>query len=103
MSDDTSGFIEVEVAYAEPRRQWLTCVRLPPGATIAQALQASGFATSIPLANLDTLAVGVWSKVKPRDSILRAGDRVEIYRPLSADPKQARRKRAAEQKPPRQA
>jgi hypothetical protein len=76
-------------------------VRVPLGATIADALSASGFAQSVPLPGLDALSVGVWNKVKPRDTQLRAGDRVEIYRPLTADPKQARRRRAAEQKPAR--
>jgi putative ubiquitin-RnfH superfamily antitoxin RatB of RatAB toxin-antitoxin module len=85
--------IRVEVAYAEPRRQFLRALDLPAGATVADALAASGLAEEL---SLDTaaLTVGVWSKPVTRDRRLDAGDRVELYRPLKADPKESRRHRA---------
>lgn len=62
---------------------------LADGARIADALQASGWAVP------EESAVGVWGKVQARDKLLRDGDRIELYRPLVADPKTARRRRAA--------
>lgn len=63
---------------------------LPAGATLAQALLASGwFASEI----LPSLQAGVWGKLRPLETVLREGDRVEIYRPLTVDPKEARRQR----------
>jgi putative ubiquitin-RnfH superfamily antitoxin RatB of RatAB toxin-antitoxin module len=85
--------IEVEVAYAEPQRQFLRRITLPAGATVAEAIAASGLEAEF---RIDTseLAVGVWSKPLARDAPLTNGDRVELYRPLTADPKEARRRRA---------
>jgi hypothetical protein len=91
--------IEVEVAYAEPERQFLRRITLPIGATVADAIAASGFESAF---GIDTsgLATGIWSKIAARDTRLSDGDRVEIYRPLVVDPKEARRRRAS--KPARQ-
>ena len=88
-----SETIDVEVAYAEPSRQFLRRITLAAGATIADAIAASGLEAEL---GIDTspLAAGIWSKPKPRDTRLADGDRVEIYRPLTADPKEARRRRA---------
>ncbi len=90
---DDDGVIKIEIAYAEPARQFLRRFELRVGATVAQAIDASGLAREF---SIDTaiLVAGVWSKAIARDALLRDGDRVELYRPLKADPKEARRKRA---------
>jgi putative ubiquitin-RnfH superfamily antitoxin RatB of RatAB toxin-antitoxin module len=85
--------IEVEVAYAEPARQFLRRIALAAGSTIADAIAASGIEAELGI-DASLLATGVWSKPKPRDALLDDGDRVELYRPLRADPKEARRRRA---------
>ncbi|HEY6894735.1 MAG TPA: RnfH family protein [Rhodanobacteraceae bacterium] len=85
--------IEVEVAYAEPGRQFLRRVTVARDATIADAIALSGLEAELGI-DAAPLATGVWSKPKPRDAHLADGDRVELYRPLQADPKEARRRRA---------
>lgn len=85
--------IDVEVAYAEPARQFLKRVTLETGATITDAIAASGLEAELGI-DASSLATGIWSKPKPRDTALADGDRVELYRPLLADPKEARRRRA---------
>ncbi len=88
----------VVVAYAPASRQVSEIhVELPVGSTVAQALQASGLAQLFPPGDLDRIAVGVWGRKAQRDQLLRAGDRVEVYRPLRVDPKVARRERFARQ------
>lgn len=85
--------IEIELAYAEAERQFLRRFSLPQGACVADAIRASGIeaAFGIDAARFDA---GIWSKAVPRDAPLREGDRVELYRPLKADPKESRRRRA---------
>ena len=85
--------LEIEVAYAEPDRQFLRRIALPAGATVADAIAASRLETTFAI-DVSNLAVGIWSKTVARDTPLTDGDRVEIYRPLTADPKEARRRRA---------
>ncbi len=86
--------IEAEVCYAGPEGQFLLRVSLPAGATLADAIEASGIRERIPALSIDAAHVGVFAKVTPLSTRLRAGDRVEIYRPLKVDPRQARRERA---------
>ncbi|MFI4888821.1 MAG: RnfH family protein [Burkholderiales bacterium] len=86
--------IVVEVAYAEPTRQFLHRVELRVGATVAEAIATSGIAREFGI-ETDALATGIWSKPVARDALLRDGDRVELYRPLTADPKELRRRRAS--------
>ena len=85
--------IEVELAYAEADRQFLRRLSLPPGARVADAIRASGVEAALGI-DATRLDAGIWSKPVARDTELRAGDRVELYRPLKADPKEARRRRA---------
>ena len=87
--------LRVEVAYAEPARQLVQAVDLPAEATIGDAVNAALPALQAAFPNLDftTLAVGVWGETANRERLLQAGDRVELYRPLSADPNLARRTR----------
>ena len=89
--------LRVEVAYsAQADRVELVALCLPAGATVAQALQGSGLAARY--AAIDLACVGVWGRVVSLEQALCDGDRVEIYRPLSVDPKEARRLRYREQK-----
>jgi len=88
----------VEVAYALPDKQTILTVQVPPGATLRQAIEASGVLERFPDIDLNAHKVGVFGKLKKFDQVLRPGDRVEIYRQLIADPKEVRKKRAAEGK-----
>lgn len=88
------GKIVVEVAYALPEKQYLQRVTLNEGATVEEAIRASGLLELRSDISLTKNKVGIYSRpVKPGDE-LHDGDRVEIYRPLIADPKELRRKRA---------
>lgn len=93
--------IVVELAYAEPQRQFLRRFELPAGATVAAAIAVSGVEQAFGI-DAAGLGAGIWSKPAPRDAVLRDGDRVELYRPLTADPKESRRRRAARVPSPRQ-
>jgi putative ubiquitin-RnfH superfamily antitoxin RatB of RatAB toxin-antitoxin module len=87
--------ITVEVVLALPEAQALRRVVLPEGSTVEDALAASG------LARDPRAPVGIYGKAVPAKTIVRDGDRVEIYRPLRADPKDLRRLRAAKKRPRR--
>jgi len=88
------GKIAVEVAYALPEKQYLQQVKLDDGATVEDAIRASGLLELRDDIDLNVNKVGIYSRtVKLRD-VVRDGDRVEIYRPLIADPKELRRQRA---------
>jgi len=91
-----SKSISVEVAYALRERQELVSLSLPSGITVQQALEASGLLQKHPEIDLGVNKIGVFGKLVKLDAELREGDRVEIYRPLIADPKEVRRKRAEE-------
>lgn len=86
--------ITVEVVYALPDRQSVREVRLQSGATVRDAIQQSGLLALHPEIDLAQAAVGVHGRRTTLDASLRERDRVEIYRPLTADPKDARRRRA---------
>jgi hypothetical protein len=90
--------ILVEVAYALPRQQVILPVKMPEGATVEQAIMASGILAKFPEIDLTKNKVGIFGKLTKLDTALRERDRVEIYRPLIADPKEVRRQRAAEGK-----
>lgn len=86
--------IHVQVCYATDAREYLRDLDVAPGTTIAQAIEQSGILRDIPGIDLALQPVGIYAKKKPLDTVLRAHDRIEIYRPLQADPKETRRKRA---------
>jgi len=92
-ASNPAAMISVEVAYAEAERQYLRRLQLPAGSTIADAVAAAQVEREFGI-DAALLAVGVWSKPVPRDAVLHEGDRVELYRPLKADPKDSRRRRA---------
>ena len=98
ISDNNPGDIDVEVAYGLPTEQALLAVVVPEGSTVADAIQHSGILQRFPEIDLSVNAVGVWNRSCKLQHVLRAGDRIEIYRPLIADPKQVRRLRAEKAK-----
>ncbi|ATZ12304.1 RnfH family protein [Erwinia amylovora] len=86
--------ITVEVVYALPDKQYIYNVKVPQGSSVEQAINASGLLQLRPEINLQENKVGIFSRpVKLMDEV-NSGDRVEIYRPLIADPKDLRRQRA---------
>ncbi len=93
-----SETLRVEVCYALPDKQELVAVKLPEGATLQQALEASGLLVKYPEIDLKKNKFGIYAKLSKLDATLRDRDRVEIYRPLIADPKEVRKQRAAEGK-----
>ncbi|MDR1423747.1 MAG: RnfH family protein [Azoarcus sp.] len=94
-----SEFIEVEVVYALPHQQEVVTLSVPEGATVAEAVEASGLLLKYPGIDLGGAnKLGIFSKPARADTVLRERDRVEIYRPLIADPKAVRKKRAEEGK-----
>jgi len=86
------------VVYATPARQDVAKLELASGSTVASAIEASGLLQKYPEIDLARNKLGVYSKLAKADTVLRDKDRVEIYRPLIADPKEVRKKRAAEGK-----
>ncbi len=93
----------VEVAYALPEMQSLLSVEVDNGCTAIDAVKQSGILELHTDIELEQIQMGIFSKACNEDQILQAGDRVEIYRPLIADPKEVRKKRAAEAKERRSA
>jgi uncharacterized protein len=94
MGERPGGHIRVEVAYALPEVQTVVEVSLPQGANIRDALDRSGITGLHPEIDPAHATVGVFGRRKALDAPLSDGDRVEVYRPLVADAKQARRNRA---------
>lgn len=87
--------INIELVYIKPDSQSILKLDVDKGTTIQQALESSGLLELFPEIDLNVNKVGIYSKIKPLDTVLAAGDQVEIYRPLLADPKEARRRRAS--------
>ncbi len=88
--------IVVEIVYALPDRQVLRRILLPDGSTVEDAIRVSGVCAEFP--EIDPTRVGIHGKPVPVTTILREQERVEIYRPLRADPKEVRRMRAAKKR-----
>lgn len=86
--------MKVSVAFAMPDRQEVIELEVPDGATIDDAIELSGIQSTFPEIDFGLQAKGIWYKKKPGDTPLCEGDRVEIYRPLILDAKEARRRRA---------
>lgn len=84
----------VEVVYATPARQALYSLQVPAGATVREAIEASGVLAAFPEIDLDRNRVGIHGRLAMLSAPLADGDRVEILRPLQADPQDARRRRA---------
>jgi len=88
--------MQVEVVYALPEQQTVLTVSVPEGATAIEAVQKSGIFNEYPELSKQELTLGIFSKGCDHDYQLKEGERVEIYRPLLADPKEIRKRRAAE-------
>jgi putative ubiquitin-RnfH superfamily antitoxin RatB of RatAB toxin-antitoxin module len=86
---------EVEVAYALPEQQVLLSVEAEEGMTIRQVIERSGILQQYPDIDMEKGKFGIFGKLTKLDATVRARDRVEIYRPLIADPKAVRKQRAA--------
>ncbi len=98
MASSEATMMTVEVAYALPQRQEILALQVPVGATVLQAAEQSGIAQHFPEIDLASAKMGIFGKAAKGDAVLQSGDRVEIYRPLIADPKAVRKQRAAEGK-----
>lgn len=94
MAED-KPMLTIEVIYALPHEQKLITTNVPEGASIQDGIEASGVLERYPELNLDEIKVGIFSKLSPLNTALHDRDRIEIYRPLIADPKQVRKQRAA--------
>ncbi len=90
--------IPIEVVYALADTQTVLRLDVPDGTTMAQAIEQSGLLDRFPEIDLDAHKVGVFGKIRAASEVLKPGDRVEIYRPLRADPKVVRKQRAARAK-----
>lgn len=97
MAGDES--VHAEVAYAAPAHQWLIAVAVAPLTSVLAAIQQSGILQCCPEIDLARNAVGIFGEIVSLTDIVRAGDRIEIYRALRVDPKAARRHRARLQRP----
>ena len=87
---------DVEVVYGLVNKQSLLRINVKEGCTALEAVQLSNIQGEFPEIDMDNLKLGIFSKACTADQILKSGDRVEIYRPLLADPKEIRKRRAAE-------
>ena len=92
----SSKLVQVEVCWASPERQVLKSLTVPPSSTIRDVLQVSGLLEEVPQIDLAKLDVGVFSERRNLTDRVRDGDRIEVYRPLIADPKEVRRRRAGQ-------
>jgi putative ubiquitin-RnfH superfamily antitoxin RatB of RatAB toxin-antitoxin module len=86
--------MKIEVAYASRNTQCVLAIEIEEGGTVQSAIELSGILTKFPEINLKTQSVGIFSKKCKLSDLVHAGDRIEIYRPLLIDPKEARRTRA---------
>jgi len=96
--DNAGNIIRVEVAYAKPETQVIIPLDVEQGTTLEEAIERSGILNQFPEIDLTKNKVGIFGKLTKKDQELREHDRVEIYRPLIADPKEIRKQRAKEGK-----
>lgn len=92
----SANALRIQVCYANPDLQRLVSLSVAEGTTIGEAIGLPGIADEVAGQNIAACKVGIYGKLKSPDTLLREGDRIEIYRSLLADPKEARRRRAAE-------
>ena len=86
--------MQIEVAYASPERQAVVAFDLDEGTNLEAALRVAACHEDFAGLGVETLPAGIYGVPAPRSQVLRQGDRVELYRPLALDPKEARRRRA---------
>lgn len=88
--------MRIEVAYALPKEQFLFVEEVPEGTTLEEALRQSRLLKELPDLNIEK--VGIFSRPVPHDTVLREGDRIEVYRPLKVDPRDRRRQQVEEER-----
>ncbi len=93
-----ADLIQIEVCYPLATKQEVVSLKVPAGTTVQAAIEASGLLAKYPEIDLKKNKLGIWNKLAKVDAVLRDKDRVEVYRPLIADPKEVRKQRAAEGK-----
>ena len=94
-----AAMLSIEVVYCPPSGPVDLCrLHLPPGTTLWQAVAASGVAERHPDLSLTGAGHGIWGRLARADQVLRDGDRVELYRPVRLEPKEARRERQRAQR-----
>jgi len=93
-----AGSLNIEVVFASSDRQKLVPLILDAGATVADALHASGFRQQFPDVDFENLQSGIWGRIVSHSHLLQDGDRVEFYRALERDPREARRELAKAQR-----
>jgi putative ubiquitin-RnfH superfamily antitoxin RatB of RatAB toxin-antitoxin module len=98
MGEYSMDNITVEITYALPEQQTLLTFTIPDNSTIKDGIVQSGILQKHPELNVDDMLVGIFGKKAPMEQTLRDKDRIEIYRPLIADPKEVRKRKAAEGK-----
>ena len=98
MDNASQNMIQVEVVYGLTEEQALLSIDVPEGSEVKEVILASNILEQFPEIDLDKVKVGLFGKLTKMDQIVRPRDRVEIYRPLIADPKEVRKRRAAEGK-----
>lgn len=86
--------ISIEVAYGLPEKQFLIALEVVEGTTVLEAINQSGVLVANPTINLTKQRVGIFSRFVELNEVVKSGDRIEIYRPLLIDPKEARRAKA---------
>jgi hypothetical protein len=94
MADAPVRVLEIQLVYALPHEQIVEILRVPAGSTVRQAIKQSRLLARHPDIATGALAIGIFGRRAAPATVVREFDRIEIYRPLSADPKQARRARA---------
>ena len=97
-AEEQATQMKVEVAFAREDKQQILELMVNQGSTVEQAIEQSGILTLFPEIDLNVNKVGIFGKLGKKTAELKEGDRVEIYRPLIADPKEVRRKREADGK-----
>ena len=85
---------EVEIVFALPDKQSLQSIPVASGETVADVVAKSGLREDFPEIEIDSLAVGIWGREADRTQLVKEGDRIEVYRPLEMDPREARRQLA---------
>ncbi len=88
------GKISVELVFALPDKQVLRSISMPAGSTVADVIGEGNLAIEFPGLVVEDMQAGIWGKPVGRDHVVRDGDRVELYRPLEMDPREARRLKA---------
>jgi putative ubiquitin-RnfH superfamily antitoxin RatB of RatAB toxin-antitoxin module len=90
-----TGRLTVELVLATADRQVLLTVDVDAGASVADVIAVSGIESQFPALAVNEMPAGIWGRQVPRETAVRQGDRIELYRPLEIDPREARRQRAS--------